>query len=265
MESRFPAVGELVVGNCSKVTPHGAYFEIFDYKSLGTEAGFVHISELSRTWVRNIRSQVREGQRIVAKILRVDEQRGEIDMSIRRVSEPQRRTKLTELKQEKRARGLITVACEKTDTEVEPIERILIAQYGSIYEALIQLRTKTVKALIRLKIPENVAPIIHSLAVKELQPATVRLIGNMNITCYDSDGSVVLSEFFRKYMSSFKKKHKGSSLSLQVISPPEYRCTIESADWKKAENVWKKVQKEVQDNLRSNDVEFSFERKKAVN
>ena len=54
MESRFPLVGELVVGNCTKVTPHGAYFEIFDYENLGPEAGFVHVSELTRTWVRNI-------------------------------------------------------------------------------------------------------------------------------------------------------------------------------------------------------------------
>ena len=182
MESRFPLVGELVVGNCTKVTPHGAYFEIFDYEPLGPEAGFVHISELSRTWVRNIRSQVREGQRVVAKILRIDEKRGEIDMSVRRVSEPQRRTKLTELKQENRARGLIAVACEKTESDVEPVERILINQYGSIYEALVQLRTKTVKAITKLKIPEKVASVIHELAVKELQPNTVRLIGTMNIT-----------------------------------------------------------------------------------
>lgn len=264
MESRFPAVGELVIGNCSKVTPHGAYFEIFDYETLGKEAGFVHISELSRTWVRNIRSQVREGQRVVAKILRVDEKRGEIDMSIRRVSEPQRRTKLTELKQENRARGLIAVACEKTEAEVEPIERILMTKYGSIYEALVQLRTKTVKALVRLKIPEDTALVIHDLAIKELQPATVRLIGTMNLTCYESDGSVVLSEFFKKYKNTFKKKHKGSILSIQVISPPEYRCTIESEDWKKAESVWKKLQKEVKDGLKSHDVEFSFERHKAV-
>ncbi|MHA1994322.1 MAG: S1 RNA-binding domain-containing protein [Candidatus Hodarchaeales archaeon] len=261
MESKFPAVGELVVGSCSKVTPHGAYFEIFDYEGLGSEAGFVHISELSRTWVRNIRSQVREGQRVVAKILRVDSARGEIDMSIRRVSEPQKRSKLTELKQENRARGIVAVACEKTETETDKVEKILMTQYGSIYEALIQLREKTVKLLTKIDIPEKVAKVLYDLAVKELQPPTVRLLGKLTVTCYDSDGAVILSEFFKKYKQSFKKKHKGSDLFMQVISPPDYRCTIESADWKTAETVWKNVQKEVQDNLRGNDVEISFERK----
>ena len=261
MESKFPAVGELVVGSCSKVTPHGAYFEIFDYEGLGTEAGFVHISELSRTWVRNIRSQVREGQRVVAKILRIDSARGEIDMSIRRVSEPQRRTKLTELKQESRARGIVAVACEKTETETESVEKILMVNYGSIYEALLLLREKSVKILTKIDIPEKVTSVLYDLAVKELQPPTVRLLGKISVTCYDSDGAVVLSNFFKKYTQSFKKKHKGSDLSMQVISPPDYRCTIESADWKTAETVWKNVQKEVQASLRANDVEISFERK----
>lgn len=260
MEPKFPEVGELVVGACSKVTPHGAYFEIFDYESLGNEAGFVHISELSRTWVRNIRSQIREGQRIVAKILRVDEARGEIDMSIRRVSEPQRRSKLTELKQENRARGIVAVACEKINTELEPLEKALVNQYGTIFEALLQLREKTPKILTSLGISAKVAKVLHDLAVKELQPPTVRLLGKMKITCYENDGAVILSDFFKKYPAIFKKKHKGSDLSVQVISPPDYRCTIESKDWKTAEGVWKNVQKEVIDSFKSKDVEISFER-----
>ncbi len=140
MDASFPSVGEIVLGTCSKLTPHGAYFEIFDYEKLGSEAGFVHISELSRTWVRNIRSHIREGQRAVAKILRVDTARGEIDMSIRRVSEPQRRMKLNEFKQENRARGLVAVACEKAKIPVENVEESLLGKFGSIYEGLIQAR-----------------------------------------------------------------------------------------------------------------------------
>ncbi|MCK4847795.1 MAG: S1 RNA-binding domain-containing protein [Candidatus Heimdallarchaeota archaeon] len=261
MDSKFPAVGELVIGNCSKVTPHGAYFEIFDYESLGAEAGFVHISELSRTWVRNIRSQVREGQRVVAKILRVDERRGEIDMSIRRVSEPQRRSKMTDLKLENRARGIIAIACEKTESKLESIEKILLAEYGSIYEALLTLRETDAKFLTKIEIPADVSEVLYEIAVKELQPPTVRLQGVISLTCYESDGSVILSDFFKKYKNIFKKKHKDSEIALQVISSPLYRCTIESPDWKAAESDWKGLQKEIHDYFRSVDIELSFERK----
>ena len=102
---------------------------------------------------------------------------------------------------------------------------------------------------------------LYDIAVTELQPPTVRLQGVISLTCYESDGSVILSDFFKKYEKIFKKKHKDAEIALQVISPPLYRCTIESPDWKAAESDWKGVQKEIHDYFRSVDIELSFERK----
>ncbi len=261
MEENFPAVGELVIGNCTKLTPHGAYFEIFDYEKLGQEAGFVHISELSSTWIKNIRSHIREGQRAVAKILRIDEVRGEIDMSIRRVSEPQRRQKMTEFKQENRARGIIAVACEKVNVEPESIEKILLTKFRTIYDGLIQVRDENVDYLIKIGIPEAAANEIHELAVKELEPPMVSLYGVLKATCYESDGSVTIANFFKSLNNEFNKKHHGSKLTVQIISPPAYRFLIESEDWKTAENIWKNIQSDAENYFRPFNSILSFERK----
>lgn len=261
MENGYPAVGELVIGTCTKVTNHGAYFEIFDYETLGGEVGFVHISELSRTWVRHIRSYIREGQRAVTKILRVDIGRGEIDMSIKQVSEPQRRQKLNELKQENRARGIVAVACEKVDIPVENVERILFQKFGSIYEGLLSIRDKSTSFLVKLGIPKEAAKVIYLLAVKEMEPPMVQLTGLINITCYEADGAVLLADFFTSYGNAFGKKHKGSKINIQIISPPTYRCVIESTDWRQAEKVWKDVQGEASQFFTTRDTEISFERK----
>ena len=260
MAVEFPEVGELIIGVCSKLTDHGAYFEIFDYEKLGAESGFVHISELSRTWVRNIRSHIREGQRAVSKILRVDTARGEIDMSIRRVSEPQRRMKLNEFKQENRARGIVAVACEKVEVSTDTVETSLLAEFGSIYDVLISAREGGTKILTDLGISEEVAGKIYQLALKELEPPMVQLTGIMRITCYESDGAIHLANYFKAYNKSFKKKHKNSKIKMQIISPPEYRCVIDSVDWKSAENIWKNVQDEAKKSFTSLDVEYTFER-----
>lgn len=260
MDTSFPSVGEIVLGTCSKLTPHGAYFEIFDYEKLGSEAGFVHISELSRTWVRNIRSHIREGQRAVAKILRIDTARGEIDMSIRRVSEPQRRNKLTEFKQENRARGIVTVACEKVEVSADTVEGSLLGEFGSIYEGLIRAREGGVMLLTEIGIPEALAQEIHELALKELQPPTVRLTGLVKITCYESDGVNILAKFFKSNSKNVNKKYKGSEINIQIISPPDYRYVIESGDWRTAEGIWKNVQNEIEQFFTPYDTEYSFER-----
>jgi translation initiation factor 2 subunit 1 len=46
--------------------------------------GFVHVSEISLKWVRNIRDILREGQRNVFKIIRVNPETLQIDLSIKR-------------------------------------------------------------------------------------------------------------------------------------------------------------------------------------
>ncbi|WP_455143177.1 S1 RNA-binding domain-containing protein [Candidatus Hodarchaeum mangrovi] len=261
MEVNFPAVDELVIGTCTKLTPHGAYFEIFDYEKLGSEAGFVHISELSRTWVRNIRSHIREGQKAVVKILRVDEARGEIDMSIRRVSEPQKRAKLNEFKQENRARGIVAVACEKSNIKTEEIEKLIMTEYGSIYDGLINAREGSVDILTKIGIPKEAAEEIYQLAVKELEPPKVELFGYIDITCYEADGALHIRNFFKSYEKNFSKKFKGSNFLIQIISPPEYRCVIESNDWKSAETIWKDLQDGATEFFKQYDAEVSFKRK----
>ncbi len=260
MESNFPRVGELVIGTCSKLTPHGAYFEIFDYENLGLESGFVHISELSRTWVRNIRSHIREGQRAVSKILRVDTARGEIDMSIRRVSEPQRRMKLNEFKQENRARGLVAVACENVNVSADDVEKILLGKFSSIYEGLISVREGTAEDFIEIGIPEAAAKEIHQLAVKELRPPTVQLTGLGKITCFNSNGVDLLKNFFKSFKKTSNKKYKSSKIIIQIVSPPDYRFVIESVDWKTAEGIWKDLQNETNQFFNTYDAEYSFER-----
>ncbi|MHA2223643.1 MAG: S1 RNA-binding domain-containing protein [Candidatus Hodarchaeales archaeon] len=260
MSESFPRVGELVIGVCSKLTPHGAYFEIFDYEELGSESGFVHISELSRTWVRNIRSHIREGQRAVSKILRVDSARGEIDMSIRRVSEPQRRMKLNEFKQENRARGIIAVACENADISVDTVEKPLLSKYGSIFEGLIQIREGGIESLTEIGIPEAAATEIFQLAERELRPPMVQLFGQLSITCYESDGATLLKKFFKSFKNSFKKEHKGSKITIQIVSPPEYRLVVESRDWKTAENIWKGTQDKVTEFFHPYNSEVSFKK-----
>ena len=87
----LPARNELVVATVREVMGHGAYVSLDEY---GKTRAYVHISELSRTWVKNIRVHVREGQRIVAKVLRIDPSKRQIDLSIKRVPEQMKKLKL---------------------------------------------------------------------------------------------------------------------------------------------------------------------------
>lgn len=260
MSQQFPSNGELVVATCTKVTDHGAYFEIHDYEHLGEGAGFIHVSELSKTWVRNIRSEIREGRRIVAKILRIDRGREEIDMSIRRTSDSQRRERLTQFKQETRARGIVSVACENDAKVTGEINSNILFKTGSVYDTLMRARDDGVKFLISLEIPKDTAEKLHQLALKELEPPTVSLIGNISLTLFESNGAELLGTLFKKYKTTFISKQKGSTITMGVISAPDYRVQIESKDWRTAENMWKKSQDFMNKFLKPYDSEVEYTR-----
>ncbi len=82
-QALMPEVGDLVVTTVTRVEDYGAYVKLDEFSGI---EGLVHISEISTTWVRNIREHARQGQKLVLKVLRVSSQRNQIDLSLRRVT-----------------------------------------------------------------------------------------------------------------------------------------------------------------------------------
>src|SRR5688572_32691078 len=75
----FPEEGELVVGTVREVQNFGAFVTLEEYTG---KEGFCHIREVAPGWVKRIRDYVREQQRVVCKVLGVDEKKGHVDLSI---------------------------------------------------------------------------------------------------------------------------------------------------------------------------------------
>ncbi len=96
----FPEVGDLVVATVKRVEDYGAYVKLDEFAGI---EGLVHISEMATTWVRNIRDHAREGQKLVLKVLRVNPQRNQIDLSLRRVTGREKSEKMLEWKKERKA------------------------------------------------------------------------------------------------------------------------------------------------------------------
>ena len=86
----FPEESELVMCTVSNIQYHSVFADLDEYG----RQGMIHISEISPGRIRNIRDYVKEGKKIVCKVLRVNSERGHIDLSLRRVNEAQRKNKI---------------------------------------------------------------------------------------------------------------------------------------------------------------------------
>ena len=80
-------IGSTVDGTVERITPYGAFLKLEDGR-----LGLVHISEIDRNYVKDVREHLREGDRVEAKVMSIKED-GKIDLSIKALQDPQPRVR----------------------------------------------------------------------------------------------------------------------------------------------------------------------------
>ena len=76
-------VGTITEGKVKSITKFGAFIQLTDQ-----QVGMVHISEVSPTYVSDIRAHLTEGQSVTVKVIAIEN--GKISLSIKRAQEPPR-------------------------------------------------------------------------------------------------------------------------------------------------------------------------------
>ena len=82
-EAVYPSADDLVIVQVKNVAEMGAYVSLLEYNNI---EGMILLSELSRRRIRSINKLIRVGRMEVVVVLRVDREKGYIDLSKRRVS-----------------------------------------------------------------------------------------------------------------------------------------------------------------------------------
>ena len=82
-EEQFPDIESVVMVNVRTIADMGAYVSLLEYNNI---EGMILLSELSRRRIRSIHKLIRVGRSEVVMVLRVDRDKGYIDLSKRRVS-----------------------------------------------------------------------------------------------------------------------------------------------------------------------------------
>lgn len=82
--SSQPNVGDILEGKITGITKFGVFVDIGE-----NQTGMVHISEVARTFVNEIRDHVNEGDTVKVKVLSIGDD-GKISLSIKRAQEEAR-------------------------------------------------------------------------------------------------------------------------------------------------------------------------------
>ena len=79
-------VGQVVQGIITGIQPYGAFVKIDDETS-----GLIHISEISNSYVSNVQSFVKQGEKIVVKIIDIDRKNSQLRLSLKAIQPPRKK------------------------------------------------------------------------------------------------------------------------------------------------------------------------------
>lgn len=242
----WPEPGDLVMATINTVMTYGVYANLDEYN----KRGFLHISEISSARIRNIRDFVRENQKLVLKVLRVNTEKGHIDLSLRRVTKRERIEKIKSWKKDRKGEALLYVVSERLglprDEIYEKVGAVLEEKYG-LYDGFENVLKEGVSVLTQLNVSEEIAKVVLQVAEERIRVKTVKVGGILEVRCPRPNGVKCIQEAF----SDAKKAHKtkDSKIYFSVIAAPKYRIEVSAENWKRAEEVLKKVSNAIVANI----------------
>ena len=258
IEEEFPEEGELVLATVKEVTSHGAYVTLDEYNNL---LGFLHISEVATGWVRNIERFVREGQKVVLKVIRVNKAREEVDLSLKQVTNDEKRRKLMEVKKEEKARSYLDMIRSRLgydDKTMREYVSNIRDYYPLLYDMFEEVARRGVKALNKVKIPDEMKQEILSIS-KNIRVPSVEVRGIMEITCKKPNGI----EIIKNALMAIEGNKDSVSINIVYMGSPKYRIRVKAEDFKTAEKALSKALDKVKSIIVKHHGTFKFTREES--
>lgn len=253
----LPEEGDIVIGTVAEIIDHGAYVALDEFDGM---RGFLHIGEIAPGWIRSIRRHLKDGEKKVLRVKRVDPRRSDVFLSLKQVSAEQRKMKMHEAKKYEKGRTLLDSVRERaglTDEETARIEASLDAKFSTVHDAFLEIaRAGGPDGLLKgLRLPPKAAKAIAEVSSKIRLPS-VEIRGIMEITSARPDGVEVI-----------KKALSGAlgmpGVEVTYLGAPKYRIAVTAKDFKSAERELKPIVDGVQRAVEKKKGSFAFSREES--
>jgi len=264
----LPKEGAFIMGRVVDIQNQYIYVDLPDYDGLPSEEtarGMIHISEISSRWVRNIRSIVRIGQRLVLRVVKVVPDKGQIDLSLRRVNSAQKALIAKEHKYANKYENLLQFL-----TEMEGIDLTLIQAYELIgwpikeqfnfyQEAVEALKEEGNDLLDELKtIPDDIKKAFLKVVDENVEVSTVKIMGKIKLMNTSGDGVVKIKETLNGVMKVIEDPKETRKINLSYLGAPFYRLEIISKDYIDAESILSDAIEVLENTTQQNNGSFEF-------
>ncbi|KAI1367231.1 translation initiation factor 2, alpha subunit [Xylaria arbuscula] len=222
-EEPYPEIDSFVMVNVKQIADMGAYVKLLEYDNID---GMILLSELSRRRIRSIQKLIRVGRNEVVVVLRVDKEKGYIDLSKRRVG-PEDIVKCEErYNKSKMVHSIMRHVAEKTQTPIqslyESIAWPLMKKYGHTIDAF-KFSITNPDVWSEITFPSDaVAEELKSYIGKRLTPQPTKVRADIEVTCFEYEGIDAVKTALR---TAEARNTEDNQVKVRLVSPPLYVLT----------------------------------------
>ncbi len=257
----IPDVGEIVVATVTEVQRLGAKVTLDEYKNV---EGYIPISEITSGWVKNIRDYLNEGKKVVGIVMDVDKNLRRVTLSMRRITEAQKKRKLVEWKRTLKGYKLLEIVAEKINTTPEKayknFGRRLERVFGSIYRAFEEAAMNP-DILKKEGFRGKWINVFVEVAKDNITTRRIHIDERFYIQTLAPDGIERIKNCLTKMLSVLEKEGY-ESVDVRIIyeGAPKYRVRIIAPEYPLAEKVLSDLKEFMNNCAKENALEVSFER-----
>ncbi|CAO1422999.1 unnamed protein product [Diamesa tonsa] len=240
-KQKYPEVEDVVMVNVRSIAEMGAYVYLLEYNNI---EGMILLSELSRRRIRSINKLIRVGKTEPVVVIRVDKEKGYIDLSKRRVS-PEDVEKCTErFSKSKAVNSILRHVAEllkydsdeqleelyqKTAWHFEEKHKNKTAAYDIFKQSVLE------PALLdECNLDEKTKSVLLNNIKRKLTSQALKIRADIECACYGYEG---IDAVKTALLSGLELSTEEIPIKINLIAPPLYvmtTSTTEKADGLKA-------------------------------
>ncbi|GAB5365921.1 hypothetical protein AAMO2058_001100000 [Amorphochlora amoebiformis] len=235
-EEKFPEKDDVVMVTIRRVSEDGVFVSLNEYNNI---EGMILLSELSKRRIRSVKSVARIGKTLPCVVIRLDEQKGYIDLSKRRVTHQDVEDMDEKYAKSKLVHSIIRQLSNRTQISMIKIYEKwvwdLYKRFGHAYYAFSRIVTelntnKTTNILEDYNINQQVLDAFFKIVKIRLSKQPMKIRADIEITCFGPDGIDGIKKGLREGL----EKHGKSELpiKIQLVSSPWYAISTTTSDTK---------------------------------
>jgi len=219
-DNEYPEIESLVMVNVRNIADMGAYVSLLEYNNI---EGMILLSELSRRRIRSIHKLIRVGRNEVVMVLRVDQEKGYIDLSKRRVSPEDVAACEDKFNKAKAVHGVLRHLADRKGLYLEELyQKIgwpLYKKFGHAYDAFKLVLADETDPFADLDVPDSIKDELKAYIRRRLAPQPIKIRADIEVSCFTYEGIDAIREALFAGMNVGGEK---TPIKIKLIAPPIY-------------------------------------------